>query len=62
MMKDRDAAWQAYMKLVRLAGTRTFTELVAAAGLDTPFGDGALGTVCAAANEWLDGFDAEKLR
>ena len=62
MMKDRDEAWQAYMKLVRLAGTKTFTELVAAAGLDTPFGDGALGTVCAAANEWLDGFDAEKLR
>ncbi len=62
MMRDRSVAWQAYMRLVRLAGTKTFTELVAAAGLDSPFGDGALETVCAAANEWLDGFDAEKLK
>lgn len=62
MMKDRDKAWQSYMNLVRLAGTRKFTELVAAAGLDTPFGDDALNSVCKAANEWLDGFDAEKLK
>mgnify|MGYP004655563727 CR=1 FL=1 len=62
MMHDRREAWQAYMKLVRLAGTRSFTELVAAAGLDTPFGDGALATVCRAANDWLDAFDAEKLK
>ena len=50
------------MDLVRLAGTRTCRELVAAAGLSTPFGDEALQQVAQAAQQWLDAFDAEKLK
>jgi len=57
MQKDNKAAWDTYMKYTRLAGTKTFTELVAAAGLESPFGDAALHTVCTAAAEWLDNFD-----
>ena len=53
-MKD---AWNRYLALVRLGGTKTFTELVAAAGLDTPFGERALETVAKAAGKWLDGVD-----
>jgi len=62
MQKDREKAWSSYKTLVGLAGTRTFSELVAAAGLDSPFGDEALRKVCGAANAWLDAFDAEKLK
>ena len=36
MQADRAGAWKKYLGLVKLAGTRTFTELVASAGLDTP--------------------------
>ena len=62
IQNDRADAWSHYMDLVRLAGTRTFRELVAAAGLDTPFGDEALAKVADAAQQWLDAFDAEKLK
>ncbi len=53
MQKDRKEAFERYMKLVRLGGRETFDGLVAAAGLDTPFGDDALRTVAEAADRWL---------
>ncbi|MGN1088876.1 MAG: M3 family oligoendopeptidase [Huintestinicola sp.] len=53
MQRDRTEAFDRYMKLVSLGGTETFDGLVAAAGLDTPFGDDALRTVAQAAEEWL---------
>ena len=54
MQTDRAEAFERYMKLVSLGGTETFDGLVAAAGLDTPFGDEALKTVAEAAVKWLD--------
>mgnify|MGYP003293600433 CR=1 FL=1 len=54
MQTDRAEAFERYMKLVSLGGTETFDGLVAAAGLDTPFGDEALKTVADAAVKWLD--------
>ena len=61
MQTDRAGAWQRYLGLVKLAGTRTFTELVASAGLDPPFGDDALRTVSAAALRWLEQADPASL-
>jgi len=57
MQKDMREAWNRYMAYVRLGGTKTFTELVAAAGLDTPFGERALETVSKAAEKWLESVD-----
>lgn len=54
MQRDRKEAFERYMKLVSLGGEETFDGLVAAAGLDTPFGDEALKTVSEAAQKWLD--------
>ncbi len=54
MQSDINAAWQQYMKLVRKAGTQTFTELVETAGLGSPFDEAALKTVSEAAVKWLD--------
>ena len=61
MQTDRAGAWKRYLGLVKLAGTRTFTELVASAGLDTPFGDDALRTISAAALRWLEQADPASL-
>ncbi len=58
MQKDMKDAWKRYMDLLRLGGKKTFTELVAAAGLDTPFGSNALKTVSKAAEDWL--YSADK--
>jgi len=58
---DRDGAWQAYMRLIRCAGKKTFSELVEVAGLKSPFGDEGLKEVCEAAERRLDAFDQSKL-
>ncbi len=54
MQRSRKEAWERYMKLVRKAGTQTFTELLATAGLLSPFDDNALREVAEAAEKWLD--------
>ena len=53
MQKDFDEAWTRYMKLVRKAGTQTFTELIETAGLKSPFNEDALREVAEAAEECL---------
>ena len=57
IQKDPQAAWENYMAYTRPAGTKTFTELVAGAGLDSPFGEAALRTVAETASAWLDAYD-----
>ena len=53
MQRDRNEAFERYMKLVSLGGKETFDGLVAAAGLDTPFGEDSLRVVAEAAEKWL---------
>ncbi|MDR0325782.1 MAG: M3 family oligoendopeptidase [Oscillospiraceae bacterium] len=52
--KDFGAAWKKYLQFVGLAGTKTFTDLVAGANLQSPFAEGCLNAVASAAAEWLD--------
>lgn len=54
MQTDTDKAWEQYMKLVRKAGTQTFDELVATAGLKSPFDEQALKEVAETASQWLE--------
>ena len=54
IQSNRGDAWQRYLKLVNLAGTKTFTGLVAAADLDTPFGGDAVREISEMATKWLD--------
>lgn len=61
MLRDRKAAWEAYMRLVRPGGTMTFRQLVEAAGLVVPFQPNALKDVCAAAEKWIADFDMSQL-
>ena len=50
-------AWQTYMDYTRPGGSKTFVELIAGAGLESPFGDTCLKEVCEAANKWLQEYD-----
>ena len=59
---DRPDAWKHYMAYTRQGGSRTFTELLKNAGLDSPFEEKCLRDVAAAAERWLGAFDAEKVR
>ena len=57
IQKDPGDAWERYMAYTRQGGSRTFTELLKNAGLETPFDEACLKTVCEAAKKWLDAFD-----
>ena len=61
MQKDRNGAWDAYMRRVYPGGTKTFRELLEAAGMKVPFEEEALKEVCETAAKWLDEFDESKL-
>ena len=50
-------AWARYMAYTKEGGSRTFTDLLTHAGLDTPFDEACLRAVCEEANRWLSEFD-----
>ena len=62
IQKDMPDAWAHYMAYTRQGGSRVFTELLANAGLESPFGEKCLAGVCAAASEWLSKFDLTGVR
>ena len=55
--KDRAAAFETYMNYTRMGGSKVFTELLAAAGLDNPFEEKCLREICAEAEQFLLDFD-----
>ena len=57
MQKDQADAWAHYMAYARQGGSRVFTELLKNAGLDSPFDESCLRTVCETAGKWLAGYD-----
>jgi M3 family oligoendopeptidase len=59
--KDHAEAWRRYHKLCTLGGSKSFLELVKAAGLANPFDQGTLAPVVAAIKTYLDDFDQSKL-
>ena len=57
LQKDRANAWEHYMAYTRQGGSRVFTELLKNAGLDSPFEESCLRSVCETAKQWLDSYD-----
>ncbi len=55
--KDLPDAWKHYMTYTEQGGSRVFTDLLKNAGLESPFDENCLRTVCGAANEWLKNYD-----
>ena len=62
-MQDNMAeAWKNYYRYTKLAGTMTFTELLEASGLPSPFDENTLRGVCEKAAQWLADFDLSKIQ
>ncbi len=57
LQKDQKDAWEHYMAYARQGGSRTFTELLKNAGLESPFDEKCLRGVCETASKWLAGVD-----
>ena len=55
--KDVGNAWQHYMAYTVQGGSRTFTDLLKNAGLESPFDEACLRGVCAEAEKALADFD-----
>ncbi len=62
IQKDLKDAWAHYMAYTVQGGSRTFTELLKNAGLQSPFDENCLKGVCAAASDWLDKFDLTDIK
>ena len=62
LMKDKDNAWAHYMAYTAQGGSEVFTKLLENAGMDTPFNETCMRTVCETAADWLDAFDAAALK
>ena len=54
---DFAGAWEHYMAYTRQGGTRAFTDLLAHAGMTSPFDDGCLKAICERATAWLESYD-----
>ena len=57
IQNDLTDAWAHYMAYTKEGGSKTFTDLLKHAGLDTPFDEACLRAVCEEANKWLSEFD-----
>lgn len=57
IQEDPKNAWAHYMAYTEQGGSRTFTELLKNAGLDSPFDENTLRGVCEKAEKWLDSYD-----
>lgn len=54
---DLQDAWRYYMAYTTQGGSRTFTELLKHAGLESPFEESCLRGVCEKARLWLENYD-----
>lgn len=59
--EDFALAWQDYVKLCKLGGTQSFTQLVAAADLNSPFEEGTVAAVIETVNAYLNQVEDDKL-
>ena len=55
--EDVQKAWERYMAYTTQGGSEVFTTLLANAGLQSPFDETVLKSVCERARAYLDGFD-----
>jgi M3 family oligoendopeptidase len=59
--EDQENAWNDYLHLCKLGGSKPFTELVAEANLISPFEDGCVESVIGTIESWLDSVDDKVL-
>ena len=54
LQEDSSKAWKKYLRLLKLAGTKTFVEIIKDADLPTPFETENIKVIADAATTWLD--------
>ncbi|MDN4607266.1 M3 family oligoendopeptidase [Sporosarcina highlanderae] len=59
--ENREEAWNDYLHLCKLGGSKKFTELVAEANLISPFEDGCVESVVGSIEAWLNSVDDKAL-
>ena len=52
-LHDQKDAWERYLRLVRRAGTASYTELCETAGLQVPFRDGSIKAIAQQMSQWI---------
>ncbi len=62
LKEDRKKAWERYMAYAVQGGSKTFTELLAGAGLESPFDESCLRGVCGKAKEWLENYSLDGIQ
>ncbi|ULT58395.1 M3 family oligoendopeptidase [Neobacillus drentensis] len=60
-IENSEEAWADYVKLCKLGGSLSFTKLVKAANLISPFEDGCVESVVGVIEEWLNSVEDQKL-
>ena len=53
-LTDHKDAWERYLRLVRRAGTASYTELLETAGLKVPFEEGSIKGIAQRMTDWLE--------
>ncbi|WP_373893456.1 M3 family oligoendopeptidase [Virgibacillus sp. CBA3643] len=59
--ENKEAAWDDYVNLCKLGGSKSFLELVKTANLRSPFEEGTVESVVDTIEEWLDSVDDKAL-
>ena len=59
--RNRDAAWKTYLKYTELGGSMVFTDLLAEAGLRSPFDPESLCSIAKSVKAYLDTFDMTEI-
>lgn len=60
-MNNRKSAWEDYIRICKVGGTKSFLELVEIANLKSPFHDGCISSIIKAINNWFNSIDDKKL-
>lgn len=59
--ENREEAWNDYVRLCKVGGTKSFLKLVEHANLKSPFEDGCVSSIIGSIEQWLDSVDDKKL-
>ncbi len=57
IQENLPAAFETYLRYARLGGSLVFTDLLKEAGLESPFDENTLRSVCEKADRWLAEYD-----
>lgn len=61
MHDNRESAWNDYVRLCEVGGTKSFLGLVSYANLKSPFEDGCVSSIISDIKQWLDAVEDQKL-